>query len=161
MRISDYGAENLHSIIQNMAYRGRNNPNTPPLVVADLFRAANADMPEYNSYAWACYYGVENSSQPDGEIFFSVNGQGYVSTLKVISYSNQTVNTTSYVMAMCLVSLGLSEQEIDSLLKNFEGSDVIKMSRVWSNAQNKNFLLTLTPRVVSNEGFQFLIMATD
>ena len=159
-RVADVGAENLYQAIQGnvQAYANRENIS---LVVAKLFRAPNADDTKYGLSGWACLYGLKTSSEPDGEILFSVNGEGYVSTLKVVSYSNSKKETVAIMIFSSLDALGLTPSEVKNLVENLEGKDNIFMSQVWSSAKNRNFLLMGVPRMQSDEGFQFLIMADD
>lgn len=159
-RVADVGAENLYQTMQTFLQAGVKQTNMP-LVAAKLFRAPGGDDSKYGLSAWACYYGLTTSSQPDGEVLFSVNGEGYVSALKVISYSSQKKDTAAIMLVSCLGAIGLTTEEAGQLLNNLEGNENILMSQVWSSAKKRTFLLMAAPRMQSNEGFQFMIAADD
>lgn len=161
-RVADVGAENLYQSMQGILQAGTKKANFP-LVASRLFRAPNADDSKFGLSAWACLYGLNNAAEPDGEVLFSVNGEGYVSSLKVVSYSNEKekVQTASLMILSCLGALGLTPSEAGQLLNSLEGNDALMSSKVWGSTRNRYFLLMAVPRMQSDNGFQFLVIADD
>lgn len=161
-RVADVGAENLHQSMQGFLQASAKKVNIS-LVASKLVRTPNADDPKYGLSAWACLYGISNASEPDGEVLFSVNGEGYVSTLKVISYSNEKEKAAnaSLMLLSCLGALGLTPSEAAQLMNSLEGDGVLMSSRVWGSTRNRYFSLLAVPRLQSDEGFQFMVMADD
>ena len=156
VRVADEGAESLHNTINSAL-----NYAKLPVAVGKLLRTANLDLPEQGLRTWFCHFGEPNAAEPYGELIFFVNGEGYVSSIKIIAYSEQYAERAGNLMGAVLFIIGMTESEINTLLAGFNETEKIQSSSAWSYAKNRNFIVMLTPRMQADDGIQLLIMATD
>ena len=77
IRIADVGADKLATQISGVL--SQNNVR-----ITEVWRSRDMDIVKEHLYGWRCKYGMKNSSQPDGDITFWADEQGYVFGLRII-----------------------------------------------------------------------------
>ena len=132
-----------------------------PLLMTNATKIENAEFPEIGKVAYVCQYGLKTSSKAEGEIIFFVDGEEKVYALKIVGYSNQAAENAGAMLAVSLNVLGLTQADAEYLFNNLSGEDFIATSIVWSEEKQRCFVLMAGGRPQAEEGFQFVVMASD
>ena len=160
LNVSDDNVQNFIHSIADTIYTDKFQKEMP-LLLTNAAKIENAELPEIGSVVWACQYGLKTSAQPDGEILFFVNGEEKVTALKVVGYTEQSIQSAVELLIVALEKAGLTRADAEFLLNNLKDDEVLASSIVWSESKKRCFLLMAGGRPQAAEGFQFTVMASD
>ncbi len=132
-----------------------------PLFISNAAKFENAELPEIGSAAYVCQYGLKTATAPEGEIIFFVDGEEKVSALKIVGYSADSAKDSVVLLMLTLSTLGLTQADAEFLVNNLNDDEFLASSIVWSEAKQRCFVLMAGARTQSEEGFQFMLIASD
>jgi len=162
VRLSELSAEELITSIKNLAYN-KKFQKVISLSFMDSFETSRVDFPQLNPPALAYHYGVENSSEPEGEILFFVDDEGKVVSVEIVCYSKEnavTGNFTALMVFTCL-GLGITGSEYFFLVEHLDNRlfGDFETSHLWCESIKREVALLLCEHAKYTEGIQFTIFA--
>lgn len=160
LRVSEIGVNEFVHSIAAVIYSEDFQKETP-LLLTNATKIENTEMPEIGKAAYVCQYGLKTAAAPEGEIIFFVDGEEKVSALKIVAYSEKSAENAGAMLALSLNTLGLRQADAEYLINNLSGEDFIATSIVWSKEKQRCFVLLAGGRPQAEEGFQFVVMASD
>ena len=92
---------------------------------------------------WASVFGLSGAEQPNGEVRFYVDPEGYVFVVQVLNMGDPQLATA--VMLMAMQAIGLNEQEMNTLL-----STNADRTEVWCSATGRKILKLFTEPTHNN-----------
>ena len=132
-----------------------------PLLLTNAVKIENIEMPEINSEAWGCQFGLKTAAEPEGEIIFFTDNEEKVYALKVLGYSEASIQNAITMLVMSLRVAGLNQGDTEFLITNLKEDEFLASSIVWSAEKNRCFVLIAGAQEKIPEGFQFTLVAND
>ena len=160
VKLSEIGVQQFVHSIAGIIYSDDFQKETP-LLLTNAVKIENTELPEIGTTNFVCQYGLKTAAAPEGEIIFFVDGDEKVSALKIVSYSNETIQNPTLLLMLALRVVGLTQADAEFLVTNLNGEDFLATSVVWSNELNRSVVLIAGGRAQAVEGFQFMVMASD
>lgn len=160
LRVSDDDVQKVVHSIADMIYTDEFQKETP-LLLTNAVKFENTELPEIGNTAWGCQYGLKTATAPDGEIVFFVDDEEKVSALKIVAYNEKAGENAAILLFTTLQSLGLTPADAELLINKLSDDEVLASSFVWSAEKNRCYVLMAGARQQSEDGFQFVLVASD
>ena len=160
VRVSDDDVQKVIHSIADVIYTDEFQKETP-LLLTNAVKFENVELPEIGNTAWGCQYGLKTATAPDGEIVFFVDDEEKVSALKIVAYSEKAGENAVVLLFTTLQTLGLTQADAELLINKLSDDEVLASSFVWSAEKNRCYVLMAGARPQSEEGFQFMLVASD
>ena len=160
MRVSDDDAQTFIHTLAEIVYDEEFQAELP-LLLTNAVKIENTEMPEIGNTAWGCQFGLKTATAPEGEIVIFTDNEEKVYALKVVGYSESSLQNAMTMLVMALRVAGLNQGDTEFLITNLKDDDFLSSSIVWSAEKNRCFVLMATGREESEGGFQFTLVASD
>ena len=147
VRVSDYGASRfVERMVQSNIYKQLVQNGTLIAFVSPVHRPNQHDQGFEGLSVYASAFGIKDSPNPDGEVVFYTDQQGYIYSIRVSCTGNTQVGYA--VLVMTLEALGVTEQEGNILLQT-QGAK----AEVWCSNTNRRLLRIVMDNVGNNVAF--------
>ena len=134
VRVSDYGAAKfVERMVQSNMYKRVVQSGSVIAFVSPVHRPDQHDQGFEGLAVYASAFGIKDSPNPDGEVIFYTDQQGYIYSIRVGCSGNPQVGYA--VLVMTLEALGVNEQEGNVLLQT-QGPK----AEVWCSGTNRRLL---------------------
>ena len=144
VRVSDYGASAfVERMVQSNMYKQMVANGALVAFVSPVYRPNQHDQGFEGLSVYASAFGIKGSSNPDGEIVFYVDQQGYIMAMRAIGTGNPQI--TAPVLIMLLEALGVNEQEGNTLLRTQSPT-----AEVWCTVTNRRLIRIVTDNMGNN-----------
>lgn len=147
IRVSDYGASRfVERMVQSNIYKQLVQNGTLIAFVSPVHRPNQHDQGFEGLAVYASAFGIKDSPNPDGEVIFYTDQQGYIYSVRVSCIGNPQIGYA--VLVMTLEALGVTEQEGNVLLQT-QGPK----AEVWCSNTNRRLLRLVMDNVGNNVAF--------
>ena len=144
VRVSDYGASAfVERMVQSNMYKQMVANGALVAFVSPVHRPNQHDQGFEGLSVYASAFGIKDSPNPEGEIVFYVDQQGYVMAMRAVGTGNPQI--TAPVLIMLLEALGVNEQERNTLLRTQSPT-----ADVWCTGTNRRLIRVVTDNVGNN-----------
>ena len=134
VRVSDYGAARfVERMVQSNMYKKVVQSGSVIAFVSPVHRPNQHDQGFEGLAVYASAFGIKGASNPDGEVVFYTDPQGYIYSVRVGCSGNPQVGYA--VLVMTLEALGVNEQEGNVLLQT-QGPK----AEVWCSGTNRRLI---------------------
>ena len=147
VRVSDYGASRfVERMVQSNIYKQLVQNGTLVAFVSPVHRPNQHDQGFEGLAVYASAFGIKGSPNPDGEVIFYTDQQGYIYSVRVSCTGNPQIGYA--VLVMTLEALEVTEQEGNVLLQT-QGPK----AEVWCSNTNRRLLRLVMDNVGNNVAF--------
>lgn len=129
VRFADVGAENFVNQIRQLL---KSNDTTKNLIISELRRAKNHDIPEKGMSVWKCNFSMLNDLDNRGILLIFTDSEGYVFMVGfACPRSEPSFRSASCVMTAVWESISLTYDEIVTLTTS---------NSTWSSYNNRRYV---------------------
>ena len=134
VRVSDYGAARfVERMVQSNMYKRAVQSGAVIAFISPVHRPNQHDQGFEGLSVYASAFGIKDAANPDGEVLFYTDQQGYIYSVRVNCTGNPQVGYA--VLVMTLEALEVTEQEGNVLLQT-QGPK----AEVWCSKMNRRIL---------------------